>query len=80
MTRIPATVAMALAALAACAQYFRFVPGQGSFEELTDTERGAARLAIETLASDLGIAPQSIRADARRADVVSLPAQRFNSN
>jgi hypothetical protein len=70
MTRIPvavATTVAALAALAACAQEVRFVPGQGSFEELTDTERGAARLAIETLASDLGIAPESIEVDTVKA-------------
>lgn len=67
MTRIAFAVATTLAALSACAQDIRFVPGQGSVEELTDTERGAARLAIETLASDLGISPENIEVDTVKA-------------
>ena len=70
MTRIPvaiATAVAALVALGACAQDIRFVPGQGSFEELSDAERGAARLAIETLAADLGIARESIEVDTVKA-------------
>ena len=67
MKRIAAAVATTLAALSACAQETRFVPGQGSFEELTDAERGAAQLAIDTLASDLGIARDSIEVDTVRA-------------
>jgi hypothetical protein len=67
MTRIALGVAATLAALAACAQDIRFVPGQGSSAELTDVERGAAQLAIDTLASDLGIAPDSIEVDTVKA-------------
>jgi hypothetical protein len=59
MTRIPVAVAAAFVTLAACAQDIRFVPGQGSLEELSDVERGVALLAIDTLASDLGIARES---------------------
>ena len=70
MTRIPVAVAAAVAALsalAACAQDIRFVPGQGSADELTDVERGAAQLAIETLAADLGIPRESIEVDTVKA-------------
>ena len=67
MTRIALAVAATFTALAACAQDIRFVPGQGSSAELTDVERGAAQLAIDTLASDLGIAPDSIEVDTVKA-------------
>jgi hypothetical protein len=67
MTRIPVAVAAAFVTLAACAQDIRFVPGQGSLEELSDVERGVALLAIDTLASDLGIARESIEVDTVKA-------------
>lgn len=67
MTRLPVAVVATLAALAACAQDIRFVPGQGSVEQLTEAERGAARLAIDVLASDLGISPDEIEVDSVRA-------------
>ena len=67
MTQIAFAVAATLAALAACAQDIRFVPGQGSAAELTDVERGAAQLAIDTLASDLGIDRDSIEVDTVKA-------------
>jgi len=67
MTRIAVAVAATLLALAACAQDIRFTPGQGPAEKLSDAERGAAQLAIDTLAADLGIAPESIEVDTVRA-------------
>jgi hypothetical protein len=67
MTRIPVAVAAALFALAACAQDIRFTPGQGPAEKLSDTERGAALLAIDTLAADLGIGREGIEVDTVRA-------------
>jgi hypothetical protein len=70
MMRIPVAVATALAALAAlaaCAQDIRFVPGQGPVESLSDVERGVALLAIETLAADLGIPRERIELDTVRA-------------
>jgi len=44
-----------------------FVPGQGSAEKLTDTERDIARLAIDALAADLQIAKDRILVDTIRA-------------
>ena len=67
MTRTPVAVAAIFVALAACAQDVRFVRGQGALDELTDVERDAARLAVETLAADLGIAPETIEVDTVRA-------------
>jgi hypothetical protein len=45
----------------------RFVPGQGSAEKLTDSERDAALRAIDALAADLKIAPTEILVDTIRA-------------
>ena len=67
MRRIALAVATALAALAACAQDIRFVAGQGTAEELTDAERGAAQLAIDTLARELGVSRESIEVDTVKA-------------
>jgi hypothetical protein len=67
MMRIPVAVAAALAALAACAQDIRFVPGQGPLETLSDVERGVAMLAIDTLAADLGVPREQIELDTVRA-------------
>ena len=67
MTRIAFAVATTLFALSACAEDIRFVPGQGSPEELTDVERGAAQLAIDTLAADLKIPRESIEVDTVKA-------------
>ena len=67
MTRIPAAVAAALVALAACAQDIPFTPGQGTSAGLTDAERGAALLAIDTLATELGIPRETIEVDTVRA-------------
>ena len=67
MTRIAVAVAATLAALAACAQDIRFVPGQGPAEALTDTERAVALLAIDTLAADLKVPREKIELDTVRA-------------
>ena len=67
MTRISVAVAATLVALAACAQDIRFTPGQGSAEKLSDAERGVAQLAIDTLATDLGVAKDQIDVDTIRA-------------
>jgi hypothetical protein len=67
MKRIPFAVAATLVALAACAQEVRFVPGQGSAETLSDAERGAAALAIDTLAAKLEIPREEIEVDTVRA-------------
>lgn len=67
MTRIPVAVAATLVALAACAQDLRTTPGQKPIEALSDAERGAAMLAIDTLAADLGIAREGIEVDTVRA-------------
>jgi hypothetical protein len=67
MTRILVAVAATLAALAACAQDIRFTPGQEPAEGLSDTERGAAMLAIDTLAADLGVPREKIEVDTVRA-------------
>jgi hypothetical protein len=67
MMRIPVAVAAALAALAACAQDIRFVPGQGPLETLSDVERGVAMLAIDTLAAELGVPREQIELDTVRA-------------
>jgi len=67
MTRVPVAVAATLVALAACAQDIRFTPGQGPAEALSDVERGVALLAIETLASELGVPREQIELDTVRA-------------
>ena len=65
-------VATALASTAAaCAAAeqpeIRFVEGQGSVEALDPEQRALARLAITTLADDLGIATDRVRVDTIRA-------------
>lgn len=45
----------------------RFVPGQGSAEELSDVERDIARRAVEALAENLGIPASEILVDTVRA-------------
>ena len=67
MTRIPVAVAATLAALAACAQDIRFVPGQGPAEALSDTDRAVALLAIDTLAADLKLPREKVELDTVRA-------------
>jgi hypothetical protein len=67
MTRIAVAIAASFVTLAACAQDVRFVPGQGSAEKLSDAERGAAVLAIDTLAADLKIPREQIEVDTVRA-------------
>jgi hypothetical protein len=67
MARIPFAVAATLVALAACAQDVRFVPGQGSAGTLSDAERGATELAIDTLAAELKIPREQIEVDTVRA-------------
>ena len=67
MTRIPVAVAATLVGLAACAQDLRTTPGQKPAEALSDAERGAAMLAIDTLAAELGIAREGIEVDTVRA-------------
>ncbi len=67
MARIPLAVAAMLAALSACAQDIRFVPGKGPAEALGDTERAVAQLAIDTLAADLKVPREDIELDTVRA-------------
>ena len=67
MTRIPVAVAAAVAALAACAQDIRFVPGQGPAESLSDSDRAVAMLAIDTLAADLKVPREKVELDTVRA-------------
>ena len=67
MTRIVVAIATSFVTLAACAQDVRFVPGQGSAEKLSEAERGAAVLAIDTLAADLKIPREQIEVDTVRA-------------
>lgn len=67
MTRIFVATAAAFVTFAACAQDMRFVPGHGPAEQLSDAERGAAQLAIDTLAASLGIAREEIEVDTVRA-------------
>ncbi len=67
MTGIVVAIAASFITLAACAQDVRFVPGQGSAEKLSDAERGAAVLAIDTLAAKLKIPREQIEVDTVRA-------------
>jgi hypothetical protein len=67
MTGIVVAIAASFITLAACAQDVRFVPGQGSPEKLSDAERGAAVLAIDTLAAKLKIPREQIEVDTVRA-------------
>src|SRR5687767_13143942 len=67
MTRTLVALAAAFGTLAACAQDVRFVPGQGAAEKLSDAERGAAVLAIDTLAAELKVPREEIEGDAVRA-------------
>ncbi|MGH8242193.1 MAG: hypothetical protein ACRETY_02455, partial [Steroidobacteraceae bacterium] len=67
MTRIPVAVAALLAAIAAGAQDIPFVPGQGSAEQLNDTERSVARAAIRALAAELQVPEDRIQVDTIRA-------------
>lgn len=67
MTRIVVAIAASFVTLAACAQDVRFVPGQGAAEKLSDAERGAAVLAIDTLAAELKVPREEIEVDAVRA-------------
>lgn len=67
MTRIPVAIAALLAAMAAAAQDIPFVPGQGSAEQLTDTERAAALAAIDALAAELQVPEDRIQVDTIRA-------------
>ena len=67
MTRFPVAIATAVAALGACAQDIRFVPGQGPAESLSDSDRAVAMLAIDTLAGDLQIPRERVELDVVRA-------------
>ena len=67
MTRIPVAVTALLAAIAAGAQDIRFVPGQGSAEQLSDAERAVARAAISALAAELQVPEDRIQVDTIRA-------------
>ncbi|MGH8203274.1 MAG: hypothetical protein ACREST_01610 [Steroidobacteraceae bacterium] len=67
MTRIPVAIAALLAAIAAGAQDIPFVPGQGSADRLTDTERAAALAAIDALAAELQVPEDRIQVDTIRA-------------
>lgn len=67
MTRISALVVAALAAFAAGADDIRFYPGREPAEPLSDVERAAAQVAIDTLASELGVAKDQVFVDTVRA-------------
>ncbi len=67
MRRLSATLAAFLAVCTSGAQDIPFVPGQGSAEKLSDSEREIARLAIDALAADLQIAKDGIQVDTIRA-------------
>jgi hypothetical protein len=67
MTRIPALVAATLAAFAAGADDIRFYPGREPATPLTDVERAAALVAIDTLATKLGVAKEQVFVDTVRA-------------
>jgi hypothetical protein len=66
MTRIPALVVTALAAFSAGADDIRFYPGREPAEPLTDVQRAAALVAIDTLAAELGIAKDQVLVDTVR--------------
>lgn len=67
MTRIPALVAATLAAFAAGADDIRFYPGREPAAPLTDSERAAAQVAIDTLAAELGVGRDQVFVDTVRA-------------
>ena len=66
MKRIAALVAATLAAFAAGADEIRFYPGREPAEPLNDVERAAAQVAIDTLASELGIPKDQVLVDTVR--------------
>lgn len=66
MTRIAALVAATLAAFAAGADDIRFYPGREPAEPLTDVQRAAALVAIDTLATELGIPKDQVLVDTVR--------------
>ncbi len=66
MTRIAALVAATLAAFAAGADEIRFYPGREPAEPLTDVERAAARIAIDSLAAELGVPKDQVLVDTVR--------------
>lgn len=67
MSRIPALVAATLAAFAAAADDIRFYPGREPAEPLTDVERAAAQVAVDALATELGVARDQVFVDTVRA-------------
>lgn len=67
MTRIAAMVAATLAAFAAGADEIRFYPGREPAKPLTDTERAAAQVAVDTLAAELGVGKDKVLLDTVRA-------------
>jgi len=67
MARIAALVAATLAAFAAGADEIRFYPGREPAQPLTDVERAAAHVAIDTLAAELGVAKEQVFVDTVRA-------------
>lgn len=67
MTRLSVLVAATLAAFAAGADDIRFYPGREPAAPLTDVERAAARVAIDTLATELGVAKEQVFVDTVRA-------------
>jgi hypothetical protein len=67
MTRLPLSIAAVLVAAAASGQDLRFVPGQGSAESLSDADRAAALLAIDTLSAEIGVPKDRILIDTVRA-------------
>lgn len=66
MTRIAALVAATLATFSAGAHDLRFYPGREPATPLTDSERAAALVAIDTLATELGIAKEQVFVDTVR--------------
>lgn len=66
MTRIAALVAATLAAFAAGADDIRFYSGREPAEPLTDVQRAAARVAIDTLATELRIPKDQVLVDTVR--------------
>jgi len=67
MRRLSVTIAAFLATWASGAQDIPVVPGQGSADQLSDTERDIAQLAIDALSADLQIAKDGIQVDTIRA-------------
>ncbi len=67
MKRLSVSVAVALVALAAGAEDIHFVPGQGSEQALSDADRAIAQLAIDALATEIGLPKDQILVDTVRA-------------